>query len=71
MLDARYFRNHLADLQTAMQARNFPLDVAAITALEEKRKAVQVRSEQLQKERNDTSKKSAKPKLRGRIFSPC
>lgn len=70
MLDAKYFRNHLADLQTAMQARNFPLDVAAITALEEKRKAVQVRSEQLQKERNDTSKKIGQAKAAGQDIQP-
>ena len=49
MLDARYFRNHLADLQTAMQARNFPVGCSGYYRPGRKRKAVQVRSEQLQK----------------------
>ncbi|MEY4589257.1 MAG: hypothetical protein RL497_1333 [Pseudomonadota bacterium] len=70
MLDAKYFRTQLPELHAAMQKRNFPLDVDAITALEEKRKAVQMRSEQLQKERNDSAKKIGQAKSAGQDIQP-
>ncbi len=65
MLDPKYFRSNLADLTTAMAKRNFKLDVDGIIALEEKRKTVQQRSEQLQQERNSTSKKIGQAKAKG------
>jgi seryl-tRNA synthetase len=70
MLDPKYFRGQLADLTQAMAKRHFALDVAAITALEEKRKAVQIRSENLQKARNDTSKKIGQAKAAGEDIQP-
>ncbi|WKE67257.1 serine--tRNA ligase [Gallaecimonas kandeliae] len=56
MLDNKFLRLELATTAERLATRGFKLDVAAIEALEEKRKALQVRTQELQNERNTRSK---------------
>ena len=51
MLDPQWIRNDLDQIAAALKKRNMTLDVAAIRTLEEKRKALQVTTEQLRAER--------------------
>lgn len=71
MLDAKLFRNELAQTAERLQAtRNFSLDVARIEALEEQRKDLQVRTESLQAERNARSKSIGQAKAKGEDIAP-
>ena len=65
MLDPQWIRNDLDQIAAALKKRNMNLDVAAIKALEEKRKALQVTTEQLRAERNAKSKEIGRLKARG------
>ena len=65
MLDPQWIRNDLDQIAAALKKRNMNLDVAAIKALEEKRKALQVKTEQLRAERNAKSKEIGRLKVRG------
>jgi seryl-tRNA synthetase len=53
-----------------LASRGFSLDVARIEALEERRKVVQTRTEQLQAERNARSKSIGQAKARGEDIAP-
>ena len=68
MLDAKYFREELANTAKALAKRGFDLDVAKLSKLEEQRKEVQVRTEQLQAERNSRSKAIGKAHLPARGY---
>jgi seryl-tRNA synthetase len=66
MLDATALRAHLHETAERLRAtRGFPLDVAAIEALEAERKAVQTRTQELQNLRNTRSKAIGQAKARG------
>ena len=65
MLDPQWIRNDLDQIAAALKKRNMTLDVAAIRTLEEKRKALQVTTEQLRAERNAKSKEVGRLKARG------
>ncbi|HEY0310077.1 MAG TPA: serine--tRNA ligase, partial [Luteimonas sp.] len=57
MLDPVLLRNHAADTaQRLRETRGFALDVPALEALEAERKAIQVRTQELQNLRNTRSK---------------
>lgn len=56
MLDARLLRSELDDVATRLARRGFDLDVELVRGLEERRKALQVTTEQLKNERNTRSK---------------
>ncbi len=65
MLDPQLLRNDLEQVATALDKRNMKLDVEAIQQLEEKRKAIQVKTEELQASRNSKSKEIGKLKSKG------
>jgi seryl-tRNA synthetase len=56
MLDPYLFRTELDFVKQQLQRRNFAFDGAAYEALEAQRKATQVKTQQLQSERNSRSK---------------
>ncbi|MGA4602090.1 hypothetical protein ACPA1U_15285, partial [Ectopseudomonas hydrolytica] len=59
MLDSKLVRTQLTEIAERLATRGFALDVARFEALESQRKSVQVRTEQLQAERNSRSKSIA------------
>jgi seryl-tRNA synthetase len=65
MLDPQLLRNELDKVATALNKRNMALDTSAIKELEEKRKAIQVKTEELQASRNSKSKEIGKLKSKG------
>lgn len=69
MLDAKYFREELDNTAKALAKRGFELDITKLSKLEEQRKEVQVRTEQLQAERNSRSKAIGKAKLLAKTYS--
>ncbi|MCW9709349.1 serine--tRNA ligase [Avibacterium sp. 21-586] len=71
MIDANLLRNNLAEVVEKLKVRRgFELDVARITELEEQRKALQVKTETLQAERNARSKAIGAAKARGEDIEP-
>ncbi len=70
MLDPKLIRNQLADVAAQLKRRAFELDVAKIEQLETQRKAIQVRTEELQAERNRSSKSIGKAKAAGEDIQP-
>lgn len=70
MLDPRRLRSNLDDVAAALRRRGFELDTARFSALEEKRKALQVETQELQNERNTRSKAIGQAKARGEDIEP-
>ncbi|MCS4282198.1 seryl-tRNA synthetase [Pseudomonas sp. BIGb0278] len=70
MLDAKLLRGQLQEVADRLASRGFSLDVARIESLEERRKAVQTRTEQLQAERNARSKSIGQAKAKGEDIAP-
>ena len=71
MIDPNLLRNNLAEVAEKLKIkRGFILDVDNITQLEEKRKALQVKTETLQAERNARSKAIGAAKARGEDIAP-
>jgi seryl-tRNA synthetase len=70
MLDPRLLRNNLDEVATKLKSRGYSLDVAAITELEEKRKVLQVSTQDLQNERTVRSKAIGKAKASGEDIEP-
>ena len=70
MLDAKYLRNDINIAAQKLNKRGYALDVALFTALEEKRKALQMRTQELQNERNVRSKSIGKAKASGQDIAP-
>jgi len=70
MLDPKRLRNELDDVAAALARRQFTLDKAAFEALEERRKDLQVRTQELQAERNARSKAIGQAKARGEDIEP-
>jgi seryl-tRNA synthetase len=65
MLDPRLLRSDLENTARLLARRGYTVDTAAIAALEEKRKSVQMVTQQLQNERNVKSKAIGQAKARG------
>jgi seryl-tRNA synthetase len=65
MLDPQLFRNDLPRVAEALAARGYTLDVGAIQRLEDERKAVQTRTQELQARRNAASKQIGIAKSKG------
>ncbi|MEO8133124.1 MAG: serine--tRNA ligase [Betaproteobacteria bacterium] len=65
MLDPQLFRTDLNGVAEALARRGYTLDVAAFQALENERKAIQVRTQALQAQRNAASKQIGIAKGRG------
>lgn len=70
MLDPKQIRAQLHDVADRLATRGFSLDVSRIESLEERRKAVQTRTEQLQAERNARSRSIGQAKAKGEDIAP-
>jgi seryl-tRNA synthetase len=70
MLDPRLVRTEPQTIADKLKKRGFVLDVAAIVAVEERRKALQIETEQLQNDRNTRSKNIGKAKAAGEDIAP-
>ena len=70
MLDSKLLRNDIEETAKALAKRGFTLDVEKLTALEEQRKAIQVKTQDLQSERNTRSKSIGQAKARGEDIKP-
>lgn len=70
MLDAKQLRTELADIATQLEKRGYTLDTQTLTALEEQRKAIQIKTQDLQSERNTRSKSIGQAKARGEDIAP-
>ncbi len=70
MLDPKLIRNNLEEVAAQLKRRGFVLDTAKIEQLESDRKAIQVRTEELQAERNRNSKAIGKAKAAGENIQP-
>lgn len=65
MIDPQLLRNDIDAVATALKTKGHHLDVNAYQALEAKRKALQIESEELQAKRNARSKEIGKTKAQG------
>jgi len=65
MLDPQLLRNDLDNVAVALAKRNMTLDIKVIKDLEDKRKSMQVKTEELQALRNSRSKEIGKLKSKG------
>ena len=70
MLDPKYLRADIDEAAQRLAQRGYPLDVAKFNALEEQRKALQTRTQELQAERNARSKAIGEAKRRGEDAAP-
>src|SRR6187551_420856 len=70
MLDSQLLRDNPQFVASQLLKRGFKFDVAGFTALEEKRKTLQVGTQTLQNERNLRSKAIGEAKARGENIEP-
>lgn len=70
MLDPKRLRTELDEVAAQLARRGFVLDVASIRALEERRKALQIDTQNLQNERNSRSKHIGQAKAKGEDIQP-
>ncbi|MCU7916353.1 MAG: serine--tRNA ligase [Candidatus Thiodiazotropha sp. (ex Gloverina cf. vestifex)] len=70
MLDPRLLRNNLQETAAQLARRGHQLDTQRISELEERRKQLQVDSQELQNERNSRSKSIGKAKAEGEDIQP-
>ena len=70
MLDPKLLRTEPDRVAANLARRGFTLDVAALAALEERRKDIQVRTDALRAERNARSKAIGKAKASGEDVGP-
>ncbi|WP_462158403.1 serine--tRNA ligase [Pseudoalteromonas sp. GB56] len=70
MLDSKYLRQDVDQTAARLKTRGFELDVATLAELEEKRKALQTKTQELQNERNTRSKAIGQAKAKGEDIQP-
>jgi seryl-tRNA synthetase len=70
MLDPKLLRNDLDGTAAALLRRGYRLDTARFAALEERRKALQVQTDELRNERNTRSKAIGRAKASGENAAP-
>mgnify|MGYP000193827086 FL=1 len=70
MLDPKLLRTDLENIATQLARRGFTLDTEALSVLEEKRKVIQVNTQELQSQRNTRSKSIGQAKARGEDIAP-
>jgi seryl-tRNA synthetase len=70
MLDPKLLRNNLQQVAAILKRRGLVLDTSAIEELESQRKALQVKTQELQNERNTRSKSIGKAKSAGEDIQP-
>ena len=70
MLDSKYLRQDVEQTAARLAARGYELDVAVVTELEEKRKTLQVKTQELQSQRNASAKAIGQAKAKGEDAQP-
>lgn len=70
MLDPKFLRTELEATAERLATRGFILDVDRLSKLEEKRKSLQVATEELQASRNAISKSIGQAKAKGEDVAP-
>ena len=70
MLDPKLLRADIENTAKRLADRGFTLDADAVNALEEKRKSLQTKTQELQNERNVRSKSIGKAKAQGQDIAP-
>ncbi|KID56940.1 seryl-tRNA synthetase [Pseudoalteromonas luteoviolacea] len=70
MLDPKYLRQDIEEAAARLKKRGFELDVDAVNALEEQRKTLQTKTQELQSERNSRSKAIGQAKAKGEDAQP-
>jgi seryl-tRNA synthetase len=70
MLDSKLVRSEPEVIAKALAKRGFILDIDALNTLEVERKALQIKSESLQQERNSRAKNIGKAKAAGEDIAP-
>ncbi len=70
MLDAKLFRTDLQSLATELNRRGYELDTEAVESLEARRRDLQIKTEELQSDRNTRSKAIGAAKAKGEDIEP-
>ncbi|XQW86867.1 serine--tRNA ligase [Thalassotalea piscium] len=70
MLDPKLLRTDIAAVAANLAQRGFTLDIDTLTQLEEQRKAIQIKTQELQNQRNTRSKSIGQAKARGEDIAP-
>lgn len=70
MLDAKLFRADLESLASELARREYVLDVDVVNSLEERRRELQTKTQDLQSQRNQRSKEIGAAKARGDDIEP-
>jgi len=70
MLDSKYLRQDVGQTAARLAARGYELDVAKVTELEEQRKTLQVKTQELQSQRNASAKAIGQAKAKGEDAQP-
>lgn len=70
MLDAKLLRTDLENTAIQLAKRGYELDTASLIDLEDQRKSFQVKTQELQSERNSRSKSIGQAKARGEDIAP-
>ncbi len=70
MIEPQLLRNNLAEVLKALSKRGYTLDQAHFNQLEEERKALQVKTQELQQPRNSRSKAIGQAKAKGEDAQP-
>lgn len=70
MLDPKLLRTDIDAVAENLAKRGFELDVELYNKLEEERKAIQVETQELQNQRNSSSKSIGQAKARGEDIQP-
>jgi seryl-tRNA synthetase len=70
MLDPKLLRSDLDAVAQQLARRGFALDTSNLQSLDERRKAIQVETQQLQAERNSRSREIGKAKAAGQDIAP-
>ncbi|CAG7855777.1 seryl-tRNA synthetase [biofilm metagenome] len=70
MLDPKLFRTDLDNVIKQLNRRSFVFDASAYSELENRRKAIQIKTQELQNERNNRSKAIGQAKAKGEDTQP-
>ncbi len=70
MLDSKLFRTNIEETAKLLARRGYTLNVEQLSSLEEQRKAIQVKTQDLQSQRNTRSKSIGQAKARGEDIQP-
>ncbi len=70
MLDAKIIRSNAEEVAVKLKKKGYQFDTTLFHKLEEQRKAIQTRTEELQSERNSRSKNIGKAKASGEDIAP-